>query len=251
MARKALTAVVVLVLAQALAGCDGLSPARRFVAPSPAEPAPAAPPPPVTLRAFVESSSGFSTTDVRDADDQVIQINSANELIWTPDGTRLMGYGVRTFQGTHGVVTYIEGSICGGCDAFEVRFGTAGGQRRAYLTVDYGHDNPGTLVNVEVAGGRLVVTTTDVFAPGSFTLSGQVTEVVDGRMVPVPGVSVYRGMTTGWQEATTDQNGLYLLRGMYASSDQVATIKDGYLDSSQAVPITGDTRFDIRLMRVE
>ena len=245
MAMRALTGVVLLVFAQALAGCDDQSSTPGPAAPSGIPPPGATP----TLRAFVESSSGFSTTDVRDAEDQIIQVNSANELIWTADGTRLKGYSVRTHQGTHGVVTFIEGSICGGCYAFEVRFGTAGGERRAYLTVDYGHDNPGTLVNVDVAGGKLVVTPTDVFAPGSYTLSGEVTEVLDGRVVPVADVSVYRGMTTGWQEAKTDESGVYRLRGMYTSSDEVSTIKDGYVDFSQFVPISGDMRFDIRLER--
>jgi hypothetical protein len=234
---------VFLLFAQALSGCD-----RSGSTSSPGAPSPVTVPP-APLRSFVESSTGFSTTDVRDVDDQIIQVNTANELIWTADGTRLTGYSVWTFQGTHGVVTYIEGSICSGCYVFEVRFGTAGGERRAYLTVDYGHDNPGTLVDVEVAGGRLVVTPTDVFAPGSYTLSGVVTEVENGRVVPLAGVSVYRGMTTGWQEAKTDQRGVYTLRGMYASNDDLGASADGYEPFLQAVPITGDKQFDIRLVR--
>jgi hypothetical protein len=248
MALRALTGVVVLLFAQVLAGCDGSNPIRSPVAPTQPAP-PAAPVPPVTLRAFVESSSGFSTTDLRDADDQVIQLNTAGELIWTPDGTRLKGYTVLTLQGSHGAVYLIEGDICVGCYAFEVRFGTSGGERRAYLTIDYNHDNPGTLANLEVASGKLVVTATDVFAPGSYTLSGAVTEVVDGRDVPVAGVSVNRSTMLGWQAARTDESGVYTLRGMYISSDEVAVAADGYQQFNQAVPITGDTRFDIRLVR--
>jgi hypothetical protein len=250
MAIRTLTGVVLLMLAQALAGCDGTNPVRGPVTPSPVEPPPAGPPPTPTLRAFLESSTGFSTTDVRDADDQIIQVNSANELIWTPDGTRLKGYRVSTLQGTHGVASYIEGKICPEGCTFEVRFGTSGGERRAYLTVDYGHDNPGTLVDVEIANGALVVTRTDQFAPGSFTLSGLVTEVIDGRAAPVAGVPVYRGFTTGWQEATTDQSGFYTLRGMYTSSDEVAIFAAAYQPFKQVVPISGDTRLDIRLERI-
>ena len=249
MALRALPGVVLLLFAQALAGCDGANPIRSPGAPTPPAPPPAAPPPAPTLRAFVESSSGFSTTDLRDADDQVIQLNTANELIWTPDGTRLKGYSVMTLRASHGAAYLIEGNICGGCYAFEVRFGTSGGERRAYLTVDYNHDNPGTLANLEVAGGKLVVTPTDVFAPGSYTLSGVVTEVVNGRAVPVAGVSVSRGTTTGWQGAKTDESGIYTLRGMYASRDEVAIIADGYRPFQHAVPISGDTRFDITLVR--
>ena len=51
--------------------------------------------------------------------------------------------------------------------AFIVRFGIKDGKRRAYLTVDYHDDNPGTLVDVEVANGALVVTQTELYPPGS------------------------------------------------------------------------------------
>jgi hypothetical protein len=102
-------------------------------------------------------------------------------------------------------------------------------------------------VDVELAGGSLVVTSTDVFAPGSYTLSGEVTEFVQGRVVPVVGVAVYRGMTTGWQEARTDHRGFYSLGGMYTSSDEVVVSDDYYRPFRQVVPINGNTRFDIRL----
>ena len=52
-------------------------------------------------------------------------------------------------------------SICSQGCAFVVRFGIKDGKRRAYVTVDYGHDNPGTLVDVEVANAALVVTQTN------------------------------------------------------------------------------------------
>ena len=66
-----------------------------------------------------------------------------------------------------GRLIFIEGKICPEACAFEVRFGTRDGERRAYLTVDYVHWNPGTLVDVEVAGGALVVTETDEYPPGA------------------------------------------------------------------------------------
>jgi hypothetical protein len=245
MAIRALTGVVLLVLAQALGGCND-----HGATPGPAAPSRIPPPAPTpTLRSFVESSSGFSTTDVRDVDDQVIQVNTANELIWTADGTRLTGYNVTTHSASHGVVSYIQGSICPGDCVFEIRFGTSGGERRAYLTVDYGHDNPGTLVDVEVVNRALVVTKTDSYAPGSFTLSGVVTEVLGGRVVPVSGVWVFRGVTGGWQEAVTDQSGVYTLRGMYTSRDEVAIDDGAYQPFTENVPISGDTRFDIRVVR--
>ena len=77
------------------------------------------------------------------------------------------GFRVTTLKGSHGPVSFIEGRIrCEGC-AFEVRFGTRDGERRAYLTVDYGHDNPGTVVDVEVVNGALVFTKTEGFASGT------------------------------------------------------------------------------------
>ena len=106
-----------------------------------------------------QSQPRFSTTDLRDAQDQIVQFNVAGELIWTADGTRLSGY--RVGQDGWGNLQYwIEGKICPQGCAFVVRFGTKDGERRAYLTVDYGHDNPGTVVDVEVEGGALVVSQT-------------------------------------------------------------------------------------------
>ena len=110
---------------------------------------------------------------------EIVRVQPANELVWTADGTRLPDY-VRpeALQGfSRGPVHFIEGKICPEGCAFEVRFGSKDGERRAYLTVDYGHDNPGTLVDVEVAGAALVVTQTTSYPPGTFSLSGVVTEV--------------------------------------------------------------------------
>ena len=119
------------------------------------------------LRVFVDQASGFSTSDLRDAQEQIVQFNTDNELIWIADGTRLPGYSV---QGN-----FIPAEASCQC-WLAVRFGTSNGERRAYLTADYGHDNPGTMVDLEIAGGALVVRRTDVFVPGTYTLSGVVTE---------------------------------------------------------------------------
>lgn len=235
--------ISLLLVAQALAGCND-----HGATPGPGAPSPLPAP---RLVSFEESSTGFSTTDLRDADDQIVQFTVNGQLIWAADSTRLFGYYVTTVPGTHGVVSYITGRICDQDCVFEVRFGTSGGERRAYLTVDYGHDNPGTLVDLAVVDGRLIVSPTDRFAPGSYTLSGEVTEVVSGRAVPVPGVAVSRAVTGGWQTATTDENGAYSLRGMYTSNDLVSVLEDGFLDFERPVPIAGDTRLDIRLVRHE
>ena len=161
---------LLLTLLPALAGCDGATPSTPSAVPSPApSPAPSATP---TLVVFTELMTGFATSDLRDAQDQIVQLNSANELVWAADGTRLPGYRTNSFISGGHRHQFIEGKICAAGCAFEVRFGTADGDRRAYLTVDYGHDNPGTVVDVEVAGSELLVTQTDVYPPGSPTLSG-------------------------------------------------------------------------------
>lgn len=197
---------------------------------------------------FSEPGTGFSTTDLLDVQEQVVQFNTANELIWAADGTRLPGY--RVDRTSYPGASFITGQICAEGCALEVRFGAKDGERRAYLTADYGHDNPGTLVDVEVVNGALVVGRTDVFAPGTYTLSGYVTEATDAGNVPVEGVSVYRGVVSGWREATTDRNGFYSILGMFNGTETVVASKDGYVRNDQkGVTIDGDTRFDIRLVR--
>ena len=157
---------VVLLLTQLLVGCDGAGPSRAPTSPSPLpieQPIPQ-PPPAVKLLSFVEASTGFTTTDLRDAQEQIVQIKlglrAHLERRWHAPG----GYRVTTLPGLNGPVDFIEGRICPEGCAFEVRFGARDGERRADPTVDYGHDNPGTLVDVEVVGGALVVTKTELYA---------------------------------------------------------------------------------------
>lgn len=105
-------------------------------------------------------------SDLRDVQEQILHF-IAGDLIWTADGTRLSGYQLSSNDFGDGPRYFISGAICPEGCAFEVRFGTNDGERRAYLTVDYGHENPGTVVDVEVAAGALVVTQTSVFPPGT------------------------------------------------------------------------------------
>jgi carboxypeptidase family protein len=200
--------------------------------------------PAATLVVFTEPGTGFSTSDLRDAQDQIVQFNTAGELIWTADGTHLPGYRI-----SNRVEYVIEGKICPVDCGFVVRFGTRDGERRAYLTIDYGHDNPGTLVDVEVTGGVLVVTQTNLFPPGSPTLSGTVTEMTPGGPVPLEGVSVYRLVISGWRNATTDNNGFYQIPGLIDGVAEVQAVIDGYRALETEVSINGDTRFDFELTR--
>jgi hypothetical protein len=239
---------VVLMLTLGLAGCGDSAPSAPSVTGSASHPSATSTSPPTSvLTVFTDPVTGFATTDLRDVQEQILQLNSVGELIWTADGTRLPGYRLATYP-FGGPVPFIEGKICPEECAFEIRFGTKGGERRAYLTVDHVHRNPGTLVDVEVAGGALVVTETEVYPPGSFTLSGVVTaETTRGRQ-PVEGAEVWRSVSIGWRFATTDENGRYRIQGLYDGTASVSTSKEGYERDQRPVTIQGDTRYDVELV---
>ena len=240
-----LPVALLLMLLPTLAACDSSTPSTPSRVPSPALPS-AAP----SLIIFTELTTGFATSDLRDAQDQIVQLNSANELIWAANGTRLPGYRTNSFTSDGQRHYFIEGKVCAEGCAFEVRFGTEDGERRAYLTVDYGHDNPGTVVDVELSRGDLVVTQTDRYPPGSPTLSGIVTGTTVIGRGPLEGVAVFRGISSGWRTAHTDRNGFYEIRGLIEGNGEVVIAKDGYEKRRTEVMIAGNTRFDIELAEV-
>jgi hypothetical protein len=247
-ANRRFLGVTVLVLIQALAGCDR-SPSSPVV-PSPLTPSPLTPSPlvlplaPANLQelvVFTDRSSGFSTSDARDADEQIVQFNGARELIWTASGARFTGYAANAGN------NYITaGNICENC-TFEVRFGTANGERRAYLTMNYHHDNPGTVVDLDVIDGKLVVTKTNRGAPGTFTLSGLAFEATAQGRSPVAGISLHIAPLDVY--AASDTNGFYSIPGLNSGVISLWAGKDGYEGRSRDVKIDGNTRFDIQMVR--
>ena len=244
--------ILLLALAAGLTGCRGAGSSTTPTAPSALAPAPAPslilPLPPNDL--FVFHESDFSTTDVRDARERIVQFTNGGDLIWTADGTRLHGFTMEPDSNHWGVPTYfIGGKICEQFCVFSIRFGTRDGQRRAYLTVDYGHSNPGTLVETEVKNGALAVTQTTLFPPGTPTLSGVVTEVTPAGKVPVAGASVARSVPAGWQYAETDQSGFYSMPGIIEGTAQVYISKDGYAQAATQLDVRNDLRFDVQLVR--
>ena len=105
-------------------------------------------------------------------------------------------------------------------------------------------------MDVEVSGGALVVTRTSTFVPGSFALSGVVTEVTPAGIVPVEGVAVFCGVGNDTRAARTDRDGFYTLLGMFDGTGRVVTIKEGYGQTEHKnVLIKGDTSLDIQLVR--
>ena len=199
------------------------------------------------LVVFRDAQSGASTTDARDSDEQIIQFTASGELIWTLDGTRLPGYRVSPFM--YPGAAFIEGSICPDRCGFEVRFGTLDCERRAYLTLNYGHWNEGMIADVEVRDGALQVKPSQRFPPGTFTLTGQVTELTSAGLIPVAGAMVDRLMSDGWQGAKTDAAGMYTIYGMYNGTRAVSVRKNGYQPNETQVAISGDTHFDAQLVR--
>jgi hypothetical protein len=126
--------------------------------PTPTTPTPTAAPPsqapaaPAVLAMFADPGSSFSTSDVRDSDDQIVQFDTASQsMIWAADGRRFEGFPV--------LDTYFVRSD----KFFQVRFGTRNGERRAYFTEAVA----GTICNVEVSGGGVVITATSVRVPTS------------------------------------------------------------------------------------
>src|SRR5687767_8572261 len=79
--------IILLVIASGLAGCSGAGYSSAPSAPSPV-PQAAQPPIPISLVVFTDFATGFVTSDVRDAQEQIMRFNTAGELIWTADDTR-------------------------------------------------------------------------------------------------------------------------------------------------------------------
>ena len=140
---------ILLVLTIELAACGGSSPAPSPV-PTATAPSPVAPAAAITLVVFTDPATGFSTSDVRDSQEQIVRFNTADELIWTADGRRFPGY-----RATGNFVRWDSN--------FEVVFVIKGGEQRAYFTVHgHGAADPNRLCDVEVVGGQLVITETNV-----------------------------------------------------------------------------------------
>jgi hypothetical protein len=142
---RILGVVALLVLTQGLLGCGGRDVTWPPLAPSRVTPA-VSQPVPVSVLVFTDARTGFATSDVRDAQEQILQFNSAGEIIWTVDGRHFPGY-------------WINGRIEREIGA-EVVFATKDGQRRAYLIfrLDYHHyEPPPHIVDLEVVGDHLVI----------------------------------------------------------------------------------------------
>jgi hypothetical protein len=111
--------------------------------------APSPVPQAISLITFTDQASAFSTSDVRDSQEQIVRFNTAGELIWTADDRRFPGYRV-----TGNFI--MDGN-------YEVVFVTKSGERRAYFTLHgHGPTDPNRVCDIEVIGGRVVITETNL-----------------------------------------------------------------------------------------
>jgi hypothetical protein len=142
-------AVMLLILIGGLAGCGGSDPAPT-ASPSPSPTPSPTPPAPVQLAEFHDPDSTFSTPDVRDVEEQIVQFDVANNsLIWKTDGRSFPGYPV-------------SDNFIGSDKHFQIRFGTKDGERRAYFT----ETASATICDIAVSGGQLSISPTNVKVPG-------------------------------------------------------------------------------------
>ncbi len=139
------TVILFLVLTLGIAACGG---SGSVVAPPPPPPQP---PAPVQLVVFRDPDSNFTTSDIRDVQDQIVRFDmTSNALIWAADGRSFQGYPV-------------SGNFLRADRAFQVRFGTKDGERRAYFTETVAT----TICDIEIVGGQLVISPTSVKVPGN------------------------------------------------------------------------------------
>ena len=201
------------------------------------------------LTTFRDQRSGFSTTDVRDLNGNVVQFDKRGELIWKVDGRHFPG-----FFTTAGSLS-IDGFVATGNWFIVVFAGNEG--ETAYLTgVDDEGLNPGTLVDLSLDGDRVIVGRTNVFPPGTYplsgyTLSGVVNEATPSGRIPVAGafVRLTYGAGNDYQSAMTDRDGRFEIGRLYHYVKDLNVFKEGYHFLSQPLSIDGDTKVDLQLMR--
>jgi hypothetical protein len=146
--RVQLLRAVVFVIGGTVVGCGGSDPAPTTPT-TPTTPTPA--PAPVQLAVFTDPASSFSTSDVRDVQEQIVRFDVASHsLIWAADGRSFPGYPV-------------NGLFIRADRFFQIRFGTKDGQRRAYFTETVAT----TICDIEIVGGQFVISATNVTVPGS------------------------------------------------------------------------------------
>lgn len=103
------------------------------------------------LAVFDDPDSGFSTSDVYDIDNEIVRFDvDAKTIIWALDGT---AFEPGTWE--------VNGNFLRQGSPFQVRFGNADGERRAYFT----ETGPATICDIAVSGDALLILRTDTPVP--------------------------------------------------------------------------------------
>lgn len=132
---KSMRVVVVLMVGATLMSCNVVMPGDNG-----------------TLIVFSDPDSSFSTTDVRDVDDEIMQFDiNGTTLIWKTDDS------------THTNNWSVDGNFLNASQSFQVRFGSVNGEQRAYFT----ETGPATICNLTVSNGNLSISSTNTTVPNS------------------------------------------------------------------------------------
>ncbi len=102
---------------------------------------------------FIDDAEGsaFTTTDVRDVDDEIVQFDADTmAIVWKETG--------EAFRAGSWVT---DGNFLGAARSFQVRFGSVGGERRAYFT----ETGPATICDIRVTDGDLLISATSALVP--------------------------------------------------------------------------------------
>lgn len=96
------------------------------------------------------NDESFSTPDVRDVDDEIVRFDTeADSIVWAETGA---AYQPGSWP--------VNGNFLGS-GGFQVRFGTVGGEKRAYFT----ETGPATICQIEPAGNGLSISATSSTVP--------------------------------------------------------------------------------------
>ena len=103
------------------------------------------------LVVFFDPDSEFSTTDVRDVNEEIVRFDGTTKaIIWVADDLVFDEGAWET-----------DGNFLGAGRRFQVRFGTVDGERRAYFT----ETGPATICDISVEQGQLRIAATNVLVP--------------------------------------------------------------------------------------
>jgi hypothetical protein len=101
-----------------------------------------------TLVVFDDPDSDFSTTDVNDVEEEIVQFDAdTGQIIWATTGEAYLSFD-------------IDGNFLAS-RFFQIRFGTKDGQRKAYFT----ETGPATICDIEIQNGELLIFPTNETVP--------------------------------------------------------------------------------------